>query len=83
MNGLDLEDISLETTATVGMQAQKNRAAETQAANIRNLADRIQEFIDNWPDEIINVSIGDQKVEEIIIHAKNRVETRSGGQVNA
>ena len=82
INGLDLDDISVDTTATVSMRAQRNKAAESQVASIRNLAEQIREFIDNWPDEIINVQIGDQKVEEILISGKNRVTTRSGGQVN-
>lgn len=82
INGLDLDDISVDTTATVSMRAQRNKAAESQVASIRNLAEQIREFIDNWPDEIINVQIGDRKVEEILISGKNRVTTRSGGQVN-
>lgn len=83
IDNLELQDLDINANATVGMQARNNTPADKQAASIRELSDQIQEFIKNWPDEIIQVMIGDRQIDEILISGKNRITTRSGGQVNA
>ena len=82
-DGLEMQDLELQASATVGMQARKNRQADAQAQSIRELKQTLSEFIDNWPDTNVNVFIGERQIEEIIISGKNRITTRSGGQVNA
>ena len=70
-----------EEEIKVGMKAQKTTTGQ-QEKSISNLVDSLKDFVQNQPDDIIQVFIGDRQLEEIIISGKNRVTTRSGGQVN-
>ena len=66
---------------SVGMSAGKGR--NDQGASIRELMDKIDEFMKNRPDEYFPIYFGTQQFEEFMISGKNRIIKRSGGQVNA
>lgn len=74
----DIEVPGLEIEG-VEMRAQKDRT-NGQERSISNLVDSVKDFMQR--DEIVQVFIGDRQIEEILISGKNRIITRSGGQVN-
>lgn len=70
---IDVPELSVKGST---MRARSN----AQETSISNLVDSVKDFMQR--DEIVQVFIGDRQIEEILISGKNRIITRSGGQVN-
>lgn len=78
----EIRDIDVPTFNVDGIGMRAGKSGNGQDAGINRLVESIKEFAQNRPDEIIQVFVGDRQIEEILISGKNRITTRSGGQVN-
>ena len=71
-------DIDVPELSVKGASMRARSSA--QETSISNLVDSVKDFMQR--DEVVQVFIGDRQIEEILISGKNRIITRSGGQVN-
>ena len=71
-----------EPGAAFGVQSKVGGMADMQNNRINELIALLTRFMDNGQETVIPVYIGGHQIDEILVDGKNRITTRSGGQVN-
>lgn len=71
-----------EPGAAFGVQSKVGGANDVQNSRINDLVDIMRGFMSQGQEIVIPVYVAGRQVDEILVNGKNRITTRSGGQVN-
>jgi hypothetical protein len=81
MNGLEVDPLDISTNAMVGVTT--TRQSNPTQRRIDELVDTVNKLINNRNEMCFPIYVGGRQIDEVFIDSKNRITTRSGGQVNA
>lgn len=83
MKDLDLDPVSLSANSLVTSNLKIKASSDPVASAMNKLVAMYESMMENRGEMTFPIIVGGRQIDEVIIDSKNRVTTRSGGQVNA
>lgn len=83
MEGLDLDPVSLSANSLVTSNLKVKTSSDPVSSAMNKLVAMYESLMENRGEMTFPIIVGGRQIDEVIIDSKNRVTTRSGGQVNA
>ena len=83
MDNLDIHSIDVDAVGNIGVKSKVSGTyEEVQNSRINDLIELVRGLMNQEQEIVIPVYVAGRQVDEILVNGKNRITTRSGGQVN-